>query len=573
MLILVISPCLYAAEENEEDVVYNFRDEYERDTPRGSLLGFIKACEDGDFERARLYLDLRSVPKLKRKEQGSILAQKLKFIIDRAIEVDEMSLANTPKGVAKDGLSNTRDLAWVIEKDSQKYSFYLDRMWGPKVLVWKFSKSTVKNIPELYELYSNLKIIEYLPAFLVEMQMFTVQLWQWIITIIFFPISGWLAKFFTKKILKLIPRLSRSLSDYPKKNQLIDLRKPIFLFVAVLLWVLLAFSLNLTLAAQKIVTAVLGTILVIALTWGLLRSIDIFTVIFQYRLEKRELYSAGSVIPLGRRLAKILLFIITTLALLRVYNVDITALLAGLGVGGIAVALAAQKSLENLFSGIALITDQPVRVGDICRFNSQLGKVEDIGLRSTRIRTLERTLITIPNREFSQMTLENLSKRDKMKFESKLGIRYETTVDQLRYYIKELRRMLVSHPQVLQDEAIRVRFDGFGEYSLNIEIFCHLNTFRWYEYLAIREDLLLRMMDITEEAGTSFAFPSRTVYQDKAPSLDPSIQKVKEEEIESLRQDGNLPFPDFASSQYEEMRSTLHYPPKGSVSLPKPSKK
>ena len=120
--------------------------------------------------------------------------------------------------------------------------------------------------------------------------------------------------------------------------------------------------------------------------------------------------------------------------------------------GGIAVALAAQKSLENLFSGIALGTDQPVRVGDICRFNSQLGKVEDIGSRSTRIRTMDRSLITIPNREFSQMTLDNLSKRDKMKFECNVGVRYETSADQLRYLITQLRKMLLSHPQVLQDD-------------------------------------------------------------------------------------------------------------------------
>jgi MscS family membrane protein len=189
----------------------------------------------------------------------------------------------------------------------------------------------------------------------------------------------------------------------------------------------------------------------------------------------------------------------------------VTGLLAGLGVGGLAVALAAQKTIENLFGGVSLVADRPIQVGEICRFGDRVGTIEAIGLRSTRIRTLDRTVVTIPNAEFSALQLENYSARDRIWLKLTLGLRYETSPAQLRQVLDALRKLLRDHPRVDPDPA-RVRFIDFGAYSLDLELFAYVQTSDFNEYLAIREEILLSIMDAVEACGTGFAFPSQTIY-------------------------------------------------------------
>ena len=175
---------------------------------------------------------------------------------------------------------------------------------------------------------------------------------------------------------------------------------------------------------------------------------------------------------MGRRTVKGVLLVLALIAVFQNLGFNITGILAGLGVGGIAVALAAQKSIENLFGGLTLSLDQPVRVGDFCKFGTQMGTVEDVGLRSTRIRTMDRTLISIPNGDFSQTQIENFGTRDRIRLYAVLGFRYETVPDQLRFLLSELRTLLWSHPKVETDTA-RVRFVGFGACSLDVEVFAY----------------------------------------------------------------------------------------------------
>lgn len=560
-------------ENSSTESTYSYKDSYNRDTPWGSFTKFIEACNENDYESAAIHMDLRSIAKSKRKTEGPILAKKLKFIIDRSFDIDEMNLSNSASGMPKDGLIKTRDRIGQTQINGKKYNFLMDRMWGPKTQVWKFSKSTIKNIEPIYLHVGPGFVGEVLPPIFFEYEFLTLQLWQLLAILLFIPFGLGIAKLITKRIIHILPRIGRSIPEFPKEEDLKALHRPAFLSCTIIIFTIFSYSLNLTLAAEKVLLSGLTTIVVIAVTWFFLRSVDIFADMFQEKLERRELIAASSMIPLGRRFVKIFLSIITGLALLRVYNVDITALLAGLGVGGIAVALAAQKSLENLFSGVALITDQPVRVGDFCRFDQQLGRVEDIGLRSTRIRTLERTVVIIPNREFSQMKLENLSQRDKMQFATVVGLRYETRPDQMRYILSELRKLLLSHPKVLQDRRIRVRFTSFGSYSLDIEVNCYINTKKWFDYLAIREDIMLRVMEIVEECGSSFAFPSKTVYHEPSHALPEDKVQHSLDEFTELKKSGSSPFPDYTPAQYDKLRATLTYPPKGSVTMPQHSSK
>ena len=217
-----------------------------------------------------------------------------------------------------------------------------------------------------------------------------------------------------------------------------------------------------------------------------------------------------------------------------------------------------------MFAGLSLISDQPVRVGDFCRFGDRLGTVEDIGLRSTKVRTLERSIVAVPNSQFADLHLENLTKRDYIRFHKKLNLRYETSADQLRHVLIELRKMLIAHPKVSLEPLWRVRFIDFGDYSLDIEVFVYTRTTDYGEYRAIEEDLLLRIMDIVAESGTAMAFPSQTAYLGRDDGIDPERREQAAKKVTELRDAGELPFPDFDEKTVDELEDSLSYPPEGS---------
>ncbi len=238
-------------------------------------------------------------------------------------------------------------------------------------------------------------------------------------------------------------------------------------------------------------------------------------------------------------------------------------LLAGLGIGGLAVALAARTTLENAIAGFIMFADKPVRVGEYCRFGEQEGTVEEIGLRSTRIRRLDDVLVVVPNGDLSQMQLENYTKIEQRLFRTTLALRYETTAEQMRFVLVKLREMLIGHPMV-SPKKLHVRFLGFGDFSLDVEIFAHTRTPAWLEFRAISEDLNLRIMDIVESAGTGFAFPSQTAYFTRDQGLDADNTEAAEEEVADWRARGQLPFPEFAQDLRLYMQDTLDFPPRGS---------
>jgi MscS family membrane protein len=226
------------------------------------------------------------------------------------------------------------------------------------------------------------------------------------------------------------------------------------------------------------------------------------------------------------------------------FGIPVTPVLASLGVGGLAIALAVRPTLENIIGGLTLFADKPVRIGDYCRFGDDYGTVEEIGLRSTRLRKLDDTLVSVPNADFSQRELVNFTRRRERLYRMTLGLRYETTPEQLRYVIATLRQMLADHPMV-SPRLLHVRFDDFGPYSLDVEVFAYILTPQWLEYREVREDINLRVMDIVKEAGTGFAFPSQTAYVGRDTGLDEGRTRDAEARVEEWRSKGELPFKDF----------------------------
>jgi MscS family membrane protein len=241
-------------------------------------------------------------------------------------------------------------------------------------------------------------------------------------------------------------------------------------------------------------------------------------------------------------------------------GVSLTAVLAGLGIGGLAFALAAQSTIENVIAGITLFADRPVRVGDFCQFGDKLGTIEEIGLRSTRVRTLDRTVITVPNAEFAKLQLENFTRRDCILLKTTLGVRYETTPAQLRLLPTRLREMLLAHPKVLGD-PLRVRFAGFGAYSLDFEMFAYVRTRDWNDFLAIREDIFLRVAEIVEAVGTSFAFPSQTHYLARDTGTDAASAPAAEAALGGWRSEGAQPFPGLSDVERPRDQKAPEAPP------------
>ncbi len=240
-------------------------------------------------------------------------------------------------------------------------------------------------------------------------------------------------------------------------------------------------------------------------------------------------------------------------------GVSITPIIAGLGVGGLAVALAIRPTLENIVGGFVLFADKPVRVGEFCSFGSMMGTVEEIGLRSTRLRALDRTVITVPNADFSQMQIVNFSRRDMNLFQAKLGLRYETTPDQLRFVAAKIRKLLIQHSKVSPDPA-RVRFSEFGDSAYILEVFALVRAADWNEFVAIKEDLNFRIAEIILECGTGFAFPSQTLYVARDRGIDVQRGQATEAEVARWREEKRLPFPNFDYAERAEMADTLPFP-------------
>jgi MscS family membrane protein len=269
----------------------------------------------------------------------------------------------------------------------------------------------------------------------------------------------------------------------------------------------------------------LGLLTVLGTAWLAARIIDLAIGRVRKFLETAHPGFSRSVLPLSGRALKVAVLALGLLAMFANWGYNTGTILAGLGIGGIAIALASQKTIENLFGSVAVISDHPVHVGDFCKVGNHLGTVEDIGLRSTRIRTPDRTLVTIPNGEFSAMTLENYSKRDKMLFHPTLNLRRDTTPRQVRMVLDSIQEILKQNRSV-ETGPLPVRFVGVGAYSLDIEIFAYVLTGDYDQFLQIQQDLLLKILDAVAAAGTALALPTQaSVSYSTSMELEPALRK------------------------------------------------
>lgn len=287
------------------------------------------------------------------------------------------------------------------------------------------------------------------------------------------------------------------------------------------------------LALESRVERFLGHVLlagtIVVLFWLLLRLVDVGRSGLENRAWARDNASSRSVLSIGARTVKAILMALALLTVLAAFGIPITSLVAGFGLGGLAVALAAQKTLENLFGTYSIGLDQPFREGDFVRTGELVGTIEAIGLRSTRLRTLDRTTVQIPNAQLADARTESFTARDRIRLACTVGLVYDTTAAQMRSILADLEALLRAHPLIWPD-AVVVRFKELAAYSLDIEVMAWFQTQDWSEFQRIREEILLGFMDVIERNDSSFAFPSQTIYPaaqgqpDVRPQRQPTVQ-------------------------------------------------
>jgi MscS family membrane protein len=534
-------------------------DELGRGTPRGAVQGYLAACRAQDYEKAARFLDLRRI-----QEDGSTLARQLRIVLSRTLWIDLEVLSQEPGGRTDDGLPTYRDRVGAIETRQGKTEVLLQHVEREDgVRIWQFAGVTVAQVPSLWDEFGYGVLDRFLPRVFFEFQLLDVALWQWMALLLLVLVSAIVSWLLTVAVVWMLRPLVRRADTAIGDDLLEEATGPLRLTAAVLFFRAALAPLGLDLEVLTFLSRVLSAALVLALTWLLLRAVDVLSARIEQRLVERGQSTATAAVPTGRKAVKGIIFVLAFVAVLDSFGFSVTALVAGLGVGGIAVALAAQKTIENLFGGMTLYGDRPVRVGDFCRFGDKVGTVEEIGIRSTRVRTLDRTVVTIPNAEFSNLQLENFARRDRMRLFSMIGVRYETTPDQLRYILVEVRKLLYAHERVTADPA-RIRFVGFGAYSLDLELFAYVDTSDWSEFLGIREDIYLRIMEIIEASGTSFAFPSQTLYmgRDDAPAAERAEEISRE--VKHWRERSEVFLPEFPPERIAAIENTLRYPAEGS---------
>jgi len=518
-------------------------DEFGRGTPQGTVRGFLDATSLRNFRRATSYLDLRRIPEASVATRGPELAHQLRVVLDNTV-YDLDTISDEPEGRPETGLPKSRQLIGRVETDKGTSSILLERV--PRddgVPIWQFSNVTLSRIPDLYRALSYGIVGERLPSFLVETRVFKLALWQWIGLAVLLAVSWLIACVVVRPGLPLTRRVAIragfDVSDPTFGRALSPLRGLIGLIV----FKAGESSLALPVVVQPIVVGIQKFLLVIIMTWLALRLIEILSQVVRRRLLRRQEPPNQPVIDFIQRGLKIVVTVLAVLMLLEAVGVQVSALIAAIGVGGIGIALAAQRTVENLFGGLAVVGDRPVQEGDACRVGDQQGTVERIGLWSTRLRTPERSVITIPNAQFLNLQVENLQERDRILFNTTLRLRYETSPDQLRWILVRIRALLDAHPR-LDPDTSRVRFSGFGASSLDVELFVYVRTRDYGDFLAVREDLCLRVMDVVTTAGTAFALPAQTNYS-SAAGIDSERAGAAVAEVQRWRSEGKLPLPEF----------------------------
>jgi MscS family membrane protein len=494
-------------------------DPYRRETPRGAMLGFIQAAQANNFAAASQYLQW---PRLGLEMSREDAARELKFVLNRGFNGNLDRLSRDAMGTLSDGLSPERELAGqVVLSDGDTVDVFLARVTQRDAgSIWLVAADTVAEIRHMHDRVGLPELERRLPTYLTESQFGSLPLWVPLGILILIPalyVMSRLAMEVVARAARGIARLRKRPASPVFGAAWVTWSRPGAFLLTLFLHRSLAPAFGVPLLYRLYYDRFINSLLVAGIVWLLWRITD---AAFE-RVRARLAAMGNSVPPAafvpGRKLVKGTILALGALTVLAIAGVNLSATIAGLGITSLVIAFAAQRTLENVFGGFSVLADRTIVVGDFCRIGTYLGEVEEVGLRSTRLRTLDRTILHVPNGALATMQLENLSRRDRFLFKHLVAVRYETPAAELHTLMQGMRQLLENDTRV-DPATSHVRLLRFAPFSFEVEVYAQVLVTDYEDFLAIQEELLLAITGILESAGTGFAVPSQIAYLRSDPS-------------------------------------------------------
>jgi MscS family membrane protein len=505
------------AEEAAPEIEAPQIDPLGRSTPYGCVIGFLQAVSSNKLTIATQYLDAK-LPEA----QAEVLAQELKAVLDSGLSSSVSRLSRQSRGDVHDDLRDTRESVGTAKTQDGDLEIFLDRVKRPgEPAIWLFSSDTLAQIPRAYSHQQKSDFSDLFPAPLVHTEILGLPLWRWI-SILAIVVLALILSTLVTRLLLLAFRLLLGRERFENEEQILQqLNQPVrLLLLSLAAWG--AGTVAVSALGRTYWTAAARVLGTLGCGWFFSRLFNIVSNAAAQRSLAAGKTEKLAVITLVRRLFKILVLFAVVLLLLSGAGVNVTEMVAGLGIGGIALALAAQKTLEDLFGGISIITRESIRVGDYCRVADQLGTIEDIGLSATRLRTRDRTVVSIPNAKIAQLSSENFALRDKFWFHHILSLRYDTTGTQIEQIARNITALLSAASEV-EIQSDRVNLIGLNQGSFQVEIFAYIRSRTYETSLVVQERLLLSILAAVSESGGHLAPPSQAIYLKLKPNDDNSL--------------------------------------------------
>ncbi len=513
------------------------------DNPRQTMRTFMLAMEDyrkGKEDRiadAINCLDLSKTPPLGRNETGRLAAILLKEVIDRIIKIDYSKIPERqPNG---DPI-----VRWRL-KNSQNRIVIVLMTEGPRKGEYLFSAATVAGIKEFY---NQVKHKPYLPGTggganfrepwfqsnvpsWLKTEYILFPTWQWLglLVVIF---AGYLSRHLSTILLKIVDKAARHSKTEWDDRLIAAARAPSGWIVAAIVWYIGISMLRIEGPPHTFMILAVRAAFCVALIWLLYRLSEIFTIFLERFTERTDNDFDNSLVPLVRRALRTFIVVFGVLISMQNLGFNVMSVLAGLGLGGLALALAAQDTCANFFGSLMILIDRPFKIGDVIRIGGDLGVVEQIGFRSTRIRTFEDSLLNVPNSKLANEQIDNLGKRRYRRTMTKLGLTYDTPPEKLEAFAEGLKNILKANPKVRKDYFITA-FTEFADFSLNILLMYFVEVDSYEEEMAERHRIFIQALRLAEEIGVSFAFPTQSIFLENMPNpgYTPPPHEVKLEEL------------------------------------------
>ncbi len=481
-----------------------------RTSPHGTVLGFLKAAEEKDYVKAAKFLDGKRSP-----DKSQELIVQLKILLDRGLSTSIEDISKSPKGGE---LRLSRERVGTVKTPNGDLPLLLDLVKRPdEPPIWLFSQETLIHVPGAYESLQHKDYESYFPEWS-KIRFLSVPLWRWATLLVFLLTVFGVASVITRVILWLLRKIFRKRFSPGVEASVLALKTPIFcLMGAVMNKVAAGYSMT---ALGRHYGSVVGQILIWASSaWLLMRAVDILISIARQRYLLRMQVERATLVSLLGRIFKILVGLILLVALLTYAGVNVSAVITGLGIGGVAIALAAQKTLADLFGGLSIVMRGAVRVGDFCQIAGITGTVEDIGTSSLSLRTNDRSVVSIPNSKVAEVSLENFALRDQFWLHPVFTLRFDTPHAVVKTVLEKIDKLLLSHAELDKNSA-RVRLIDLTPSGPKIEVFAYFRRpgADWATFLGEQEKIMLEIMRAVEEAGSSLAAPIGVVQmgQEKA---------------------------------------------------------